>query len=490
LKNISLRHKIFLLLTALGAISFVGGMTTVYYSFQIQNLLTDLLNKNLFAFQASTAMETALMNQKGFVTYYYLEGNPEWLQQFDASRLLFKKRLQEAWATVQQGIPEELLREIEKRFDDYMRKKEQVIAFYQNNEREEGARFHREIRAEFEKILALCKRYGDFQISEIHRIRERKSSEAQKLGYITLLAVTFSGSLVILLILILSKQMFEPLATLLGSESDRTEEQAKENIVSALSNKVQGLRRSADHFQHELEKSREHLLHAEKLALVGKLAAGMAHSIRNPFTSVKMRLFSLYRALKLTPVQMEDFEVISQEIRHIDTIVQNFLEFSRPPKFSMQRISPSSIVDTTLLLLAYRLKSYHVDVRLVRKTELPEVIADPEQIKEVLVNILINACEAMTGGGIIIVQEEVDRSMLPGHVRIKISDTGPGVPKEDQETIFQPFFTTKEEGTGLGLSIAKRIIDEHGGTLSVVSPENGGACFILSLPIPMEKNHE
>ena len=110
----------------------------------------------------------------------------------------------------------------------------------------------------------------------------------------------------------------------------------------------------------ELAKSREHLLQAEKMAMVGKLAAGMAHSIRNPFTSVKMRLFSMGRTLQMTLAQKEDFEVISEEIRHIDTIVQNFLEFSRPPKLVMQSISPSTVVDNTLQLLAHRLKSYEV----------------------------------------------------------------------------------------------------------------------------------
>jgi signal transduction histidine kinase len=247
--------------------------------------------------------------------------------------------------------------------------------------------------------------------------------------------------------------------------------------------------RNADNIQLELEKSREHLVQAEKLALVGKLAAGMAHSIRNPFTSVKMRLFSLNRALKLTNDQQEDFEVISQEIRHIDTIVQNFLEFSRPPKLSMQLISPSTIVDTTLRLLAHRLKSYTVSVRVERKSTLPKVVADPEQIKEVLVNLMINACEAMIEGGSIIIHEEENGQSPAKQVRLRIADTGPGIPEAEREKIFQPFYTTKDDGTGLGLSIAKRIMDEHAGTLSISSTVGGGACFVMTLPIT-EKDRE
>ena len=132
--------------------------------------------------------------------------------------------------------------------------------------------------------------------------------------------------------------------------------------VKALSHSVRGLIQNVDQTQSELQKSRESLLQADKMALVGKLAAGMAHSIRNPFTSVKMRLFSLNRSLKLSDTQKEDFDVISEEIRHVDTIVQNFLEFSRPPKLKIQSISPSVVVDQAIALLKHRLKSYDVEV--------------------------------------------------------------------------------------------------------------------------------
>jgi signal transduction histidine kinase len=245
-----------------------------------------------------------------------------------------------------------------------------------------------------------------------------------------------------------------------------------------------------DHTQSELEKSRETLLQAEKMALVGKLAAGMAHSIRNPLTSVKMRLFSLNRTLDLSVTQKDDFQVISEEIRHIDTIVQNFLEFSRPPKLKIQTVSPSDAVDLAIQLLQHRLKSYDVAIRLIRKRPLTKIQADPEQLKEVLVNLVVNACEAMEGGGFIIIQEEESFVEPLGRiVIIRLTDNGPGVPESIREKIFQPFFTTKEEGTGLGLSIAARIVEEHGGWLDLTSTPGEGATFVITLPAG-EKNHE
>jgi signal transduction histidine kinase len=247
---------------------------------------------------------------------------------------------------------------------------------------------------------------------------------------------------------------------------------------------VHDLKKTYNETQSELEKSREHLLQSEKLALVGKLAAGTSHSIRNPLTSVKMRLFSLGRSLDLDSDQKEDFDVISKEISHIDTIVQNFLEFSRPPRLKLQSVSPSDIVDQAIQLLQHRLESYEVFIKIQRKEPLPLIQADPEQLKEVLINIIINACEAMGQGGSIVIYEEVviERERLISAV-IRISDNGPGIPESIQTRIMEPFFTTKEEGTGLGLSIANRIVQEHGGRLDIQSKEDSGSTFIITLPI-------
>jgi len=262
-------------------------------------------------------------------------------------------------------------------------------------------------------------------------------------------------------------------------------EAGQSDEVRAVGQLVAGLLRDVDETQALLKESREHLIQAEKLALVGRLAAGVAHSVRNPLTSVKMRLFSLERSLDLSRAQREDFEVISEEIRHLDTIVRNFLEFSRPPKPKLQHLSPSEVVDMTLVLLKHRLETYGVEVRLERDQPLPEVDLDPEQLKEVLVNLILNACDAMGENGRLAIAESTGFMDPLGRVAIlEVSDSGPGISSEVAEKIFQPFFSTKEEGTGLGLAIATRIMEEHGGYIHLKPSERGqGACFVLVLPI-------
>ena len=296
--------------------------------------------------------------------------------------------------------------------------------------------------------------------------------------------------LAIILIFFLVHGILEPVRRL-TLETDRNKGWQKTgDEVKTLSNSVHDLMKEYDQTQFELEKSRVHLLQSEKMALVGKLAAGTSHSIRNPLTSVKMRLFSLSRSLDFDHNQKEDFDVISEEIGHIDNILQNFLEFSRPPRLKLQPVSPSDVVDQAVQLLEHRLESYQVVVTIQRSNRLPLIMADPEQLKEVLVNLIVNACESMDhGGSMVISEEETSEPALGRVVGIRLTDNGPGISDSMMDKIFQPFFTTKEEGTGLGLSIAVRVIEEHHGRLDVESEEGKGSTFIITLPIK-ELNHE
>jgi signal transduction histidine kinase len=289
----------------------------------------------------------------------------------------------------------------------------------------------------------------------------------------------------VILAFVLIRQILEPVRKLIA-EADREKIPiiSSGNEVKALHQSVRGLIEDIDQTHLELEKSRETLLQSEKMAMVGKLAAGVAHSIRNPLTSVKMRLFSLSRSLLLPLNQKEDFDVISEEINHIETIVQNFLEFSRPPKLKIQKVSPSDVMDLVLQLLRHRIESSNVDVKVIRQGKLPEILIDPEQIKEVFVNLIVNACEAIEMDGVIEIHEAEDFTQSMGEVVIiRISDSGPGIPESIREKVLQPFFTSKEVGTGLGLSIVQRIIENHKGKLEFSSKEGAGTTFTITLPV-------
>ncbi len=490
MRPLTLRYRVLLILIGFVSITIFGGLTLVWYTFRMEGLLTSITEKDLVAFQNAESLENALMKQKGLVSYYILDGNPDWLRQQDALWQDFLERLARVRDASDTASQSQTLSEIEAQYSQYIAKKSQVVELFRSGDAEAGADVHRVAHAHFESLIRLCDQFKQFHTDRILTAKVYSQTQAQQLRIFALTAIFISAGLTLLLAFVFVYQILEPLRRLTLEAHRDSEPIRTEDEVKTLSRRVRVLLHDVYHTQSELEKSRESLAQAEKMALVGKLAASMAHSIRNPFTSVQMRLFSLSRSLDLDEVQKEDLEVISAEIRHIDTIVQNFLEFSRPPKLKIQDGSPSSVVDAALRLLQYRLKSYEVTVTVNRPIPLPGTRIDIEQLKEVVVNLIINACEAMPPGGSIVIEErtEINPYLGPAAV-IVVRDNGPGIPSHLREKIFQPFFTTKEQGTGLGLSIAQRIITELGGRLELESTEGRGATFIITLPC-REPAHE
>ncbi|MBM4284724.1 MAG: histidine kinase [Deltaproteobacteria bacterium] len=482
-KRLTLRARILLILAALVLTTLAGALVTMWHNEATDTLLTSLIDKNLASFQAAEELEAALLRQKGFLTYFFLDGNPDWLRQLAKYQESFEKWLQQAKTLAYTETMREILQEIEEHYRGYLESREQVIALYRRGAREEGARLHQEVRRQYAAISALCQRYKLIHEYTIARARSDSQVKARLINGLALAAIVGVAGLGVLLAYILVRQILSPIRRL-ASGAPMEGDQRFPDEVQALSRRVYTLMEDVDQAQSQLERSQETLVLSEKMALVGRLAAGVAHSIRNPLTSVKMRLYSLGRHLGFTPTQKEDFEVISEEIRHIDSIVRDFLEFSRPPKLKMQRVRLADVVESAYQLLRYRLELYGVQVSFDLQEGDQEVLADPEQLKEVLVNLLMNACEAMLNGGrITIRQEEVEVDNHGRAARLTVQDNGPGIPVSIQEKVFQPFFSTKEEGTGLGLSIARRIVVEHGGALTVQSREGEGTAFSITLPL-------
>lgn len=275
-------------------------------------------------------------------------------------------------------------------------------------------------------------------------------------------------------------RMFFPLQRL-GQEAGV--KGAVDDPVEGLVRKVRRLLETVQRTRAELEESHESLRQTEKLVLVGKLAAGVAHSIRNPLTGLKLRVFSLTKSMELSLRQQEDLAAINDAIRHMEAITTNFLDFSRRPCLSKAPVDVGDVVEKTLSLLKPRLEAFQVRVEHKRMDMMPLVDADAEQLREALANIILNACEAMGVGGFLCISEEAGRiEPLERAVVVRIADSGPGIPEDMHEAIFQPFMSTKDEGTGLGLPIAKRIFEEHGGWLHVHSTQGKGVTFVAVVP--------
>lgn len=487
--QLSLKNRVYLVNAILLVITVIGAVVLIWYTFKIEKIFKDIVEEDLVVYQSAEALANSLVSQKGFVSYYLLERDPSWLDELDMNRKLFSGQLEQVKALAGNEWEKKAVRQIQDRYRRYVATKDQVIELYRKSELEKGRELHKTVREDFSQILELCEQFKAFHKVRIADAVKMSQKQSNQLRYAALVAILTVVVLILLINYIFARHILEPIRRL-AEEADRLGvTRSSSDEVTALKQSVHGLIENAAQTHEELRQSRETLMQSEKMVLLGKLAAGTAHSIRNPLTSVKMRLFSLNRSSNFTPDQQEDFSVISGEITQINRIVENFLEFSRPPKLKKKRVSLSAVVDSALHLLEQRLKSYRVTIRLVRRHPISETFIDPEQFKEVLVNIIINACEAFENGGIITIHEEEKRT--GDHEKaavIKIIDDGPGIPQDIEEEIFNPFFTTKESGTGLGLSIAFNIINEHGGWLDVESGEDRGTSFIITIPIKEREN--
>ena len=237
----------------------------------------------------------------------------------------------------------------------------------------------------------------------------------------------------------------------------------------------------------DLKKSKSHIERADRLASLGTLTAALAHEVRNPLVAIKT-------FTQLLPERFDDEEfrnhflhIVSGEVDRISSLINELLEFARPsdPKVDTEDIN--TILDSILLLVSSGTKKKHLHVIKNFSSNLPPVPIDREQIKQVFLNILINAIEATEENGDIHVKTRAYiKSNGEPYIQIEFTDTGSGIPAEYLESIFNPFFTTKHKGSGLGLSISNQIVQEHKGYIDVMSQLNKGSSFYVNLPLHHE----
>jgi signal transduction histidine kinase len=482
--QLSLKNRIYMVNAILVSITVIGGLLMIWYTYKTEKIFQTIIDKNIVVYQSAESLATALVKHKGFVSYYLLDRNPAWIDRLHQIRDTFTKHMTSVKSLVEEDWEKEAVAQIESKYTDYILTKDRVIDLYMAKKFEQGYAIHETTREHFAQILDLCEQFKIFHKTKISAAIETSREESNQLRYMALMAIIIVIILSLLINYIFARHILGPIRKIAEEAYNQGDFPRQANEVAALELSVHGLIKNTEQVHQDLKKSQETLLQSEKMALLGKLAAGTSHSIRNPLTSVKMRLFSLNRSCEFTDAQQEDFNVISGEIQQINKIVDNFLEFSRPPRLKTRNMSPSLIVDSALNLLEQRLQSYRVSIKLVRSVPLSSTRIDPEQLKEVIVNIIINACEAIKHDGRIIISEE-ERFVHPLEkvAIIRIMDNGPGIPDTIQSEIFNPFFTTKDHGTGLGLSISYNIIAGHGGWLDVSSKEGQGAAFVITLPI-------
>jgi two-component system sensor histidine kinase AtoS len=235
----------------------------------------------------------------------------------------------------------------------------------------------------------------------------------------------------------------------------------------------------------ERKQAEEAIQRAEHIKTAGELATGLAHEIKNPLAGIKVTMEALSEETTLSEEDRIALSKVIDEIKRIEGLIKGLLNFARPPKPHYTGTDVNSVLNAASQLVLksgvrYPGGARAIDLKKEYGRDLPEIVADPQQLQQVFMNLFLNAMDAMPHGGTVTVKTSYDEQTRC--ITAAISDTGVGMDAGARARIFQPFFTTKSKGTGLGLAISKRLIEEHGGTISIESSRGAGSTFTISLP--------
>ncbi len=432
-----IRIGIALLLAGIGALT--AGLVTIGTRDHTQDSFRGVLEDNTAVVKLAALMELALADQRALLGNFLIDGDRHWLEVLEKRRAAFGEGFSKAGAMVKGDGEHQIVERIGTLYGEFTRLGERLVRLHQEGARDEARQLLHDVRDhvdqlhdEFVNLVAESERYVNTSKLDVRRRADGQESIAW--AYIGL-----AGGLAALGVVL---------------------------IIQAITGR--------------LEKS-------ESLATLGQMAGLVAHEVRNPLIAINMRIQSLQDELT-SSYGREDVEVIRQEIERLKRIVQNFLDFARMREPKLRPLSINTVINQSLKVLKPMLEEQEIRVERRMPESVPNVRGDVDQLKQVLMNLLLNSIQVMPQGGTIRVSTEwvADWKDASGDVEVWLTDTGPGISEEIRNKIFEPFFTTKPLGSGLGLSVAKKIIELHRGVLAIENSSPNGTTWRIRLPATHE----
>jgi signal transduction histidine kinase len=307
---------------------------------------------------------------------------------------------------------------------------------------------------------------------------------------LVLIAIGFGGLLIGMLgSAFLAKRITMPLHELVEGTIRISKGDFSHRIRLASRDEVGDLARSFNEMTDRLLEAREcmeaanrRLVQAEKLASIGRLAATIAHEIRNPLTSVKLNIQRIAESEHLDELEREHLSLCQEGVGQIEKFIKELLNFTRASELVRDRFPIEQVIEESLKMLKDCFEQKKVTVEKSYAPGLPPANVDGDKMRQVFLNILRNAFEAVENGGRISISLALARENGGRKYLVRISDNGGGIPEKDWETIFEPFFTTKASGIGLGLANARKIVEQHNGFIKVAKKRGKGSAFVVTLP--------
>lgn len=486
-----LSAKILIGLSALTVLLIIGGGVTIFYTYRLHRLTSARLAEEIANLKAAQKLEVILFRMRGLMLNYLVDGDLNWLETFEGDKQDFRSWLEVAQTAQQSPEEERILQVISSQFADYENDHRTVLDLHSSGQLAAArARLLRMCRSGFDSLYARCEAFVEANEDAIVAM-QKEVERINRFVRWTMYGLAGGGVIIgALMSWIIARGLMKPIYELVlkvrgatGGELVELMKVTPNTELEELDNHVRGLIDRISTTTADLERHRQLLVRADKLAALGKVSAGVAHEIRNPLTAVKMLIYALHEELATNNETRNDLAVIMKELERIERFVQNFLEFARPPDPRLAPVDTNALIHETITLLAPRLRQSRIEVSETYQHHLGAISADADQIKQVVMNLVLNAIEAMPHGGRLEITTQPSAVEKQNFTQICISDTGKGIPAALFDNLFDPFITGRTEGTGLGLAIAHQIITRHGGWIEAKNNPDRGATFVVSLPV-------
>jgi signal transduction histidine kinase len=490
----TLASRVYGCIAAVLVIALAASSAAVFTLRQTSHSMETILEDNLPSVIAGEELELALLEQRGCVSSFLLSGGDDkWLQELHDKQKDFQRWHASAMQIAYTEDERQALQHLARVVQRYDARREAVIDLFRSGQSAEAQQI---LFTEVNDLYHEAYRWCEQLIAINKRLMEKASQDAvgtvERVSLGMFGAIGLQLSLIATLLWTFYRAVLGPLqqmaVDLRGYSPVRPQEQrVLGDEVELIAKYLRLLLMDAADYRSTLESQRRQLFDAQKMASVGRLAANLAHEIRNPLTAMKMWLFSVRGAISEGSEVARTLDSVTQEVRRLEAIVKQFLEFSRPPSAKLAWTSVAELISGSASLVEPLLREKGVHWRQELSPALPQIYVDREQMMQVLVNLLRNAAESVPpkGSVVVLARREINSA---GHEEavLLVRDNGPGIPADLQSRVFEPFFTTKEDGTGLGLSIVDSIVVRHGGRVEVQSIAEGGTEIAIHLPGPRD----